>query len=357
MNQDNSIAGSAQNSWADIAIRLVLVALIIYWSFLVLRPFMSVLIWAAILSVALYPIYHWLIRVLGGRSTLASFLLTCLALVVLLGPVSTLGAALVGNLTGIATGLSEGTISVPPPPSYIAEWPLVGLKLSAFWESASLELGQTLAKFEPQLRDIARNLLGIVGNAGLALLQFAVAIIIAGFAYSRGAGTEKSLKKFAVRASPQMGEGFVDLAGETVRRVARGVVGISLIQAILFGTGALVAGIPFAGLWTFGVLILSIIQIGPGLVIIPVIIFAWTSLGTVSAALLTAYMLPVMLLDNVLKPIVMGRGLPVPMLVIFTGVIGGTVAHGLLGLFVGPIVLALGYELLRAWIAIEPPKT
>ena len=63
-----------------------------------------------------------------------------------------------------------------------------------------------------------------------------------------------------------------------------------------------------------------------------------------------------MLMDNVLKPIVMGRGLPVPMLVIFIGVIGGTMAHGLIGLFVGPIVLALGYELGRAWISMGLPS-
>ena len=73
---------------------------------------------------------------------------------------------------------------------------------------------------------------------------------------------------------------------------------------------------------------------------------------TVSAAILTAYMVPVIFLDSVLKPIVMGRGLPIPMLVIFIGVIGGTMAHGLIGLFVGPIVLSLGYEFGRAWIAM-----
>ncbi len=89
-----------------------------------------------------------------------------------------------------------------------------------------------------------------------------------------------------------------------------------------------------------------------GLVIIPIIIFAWNSMETVSAAILTAYMVPVIFLDSVLKPIVMGRGLPIPMLVIFIGVIGGTMAHGLIGLFVGPIVLSLGYELGRAWIAM-----
>ena len=354
-NLDTS-SGRTTGGWADLAIRFALVALIVYWSFLLLRPFIAILIWAAILSVAMYPIFLWLKRVLGGRSTLASFLVTAVALVVLLGPVSTLGAALVNNLSGIATGISKGTITVSPPPPYVAEWPVIGSRLSAFWQAASVELAQTLASIEPQLKEMAGKVLGIMGNIGLGVLQFIVAIIISGFTYSRAEGLQKSLKNFSARAAPQAGEGLVDLAGGTVRSVARGVIGISLIQAILFGIGAIVAGIPLVGLWTFIVLILAIVQVGPGLVIIPVIIFAWTALDTFGAAILTAYMLPVMLLDNFLKPLIMGRGLPVPMLVIFIGVVGGTLAHGLVGLFVGPIVLALGYELGRAWIAAGSPS-
>ena len=150
MDQDkNSALGHAANGWTDTAIRFALVALIVYWSFLRLRPFIAILIWAAILSVAMYPIFLWLKHVLGGRTTLASFLLTALALVVLLGPVSTLGAALVNNLSGIATGISEGTITVPPPPPYVAEWPFIGSKLSAFWQAASVGLAQTLALCDP----------------------------------------------------------------------------------------------------------------------------------------------------------------------------------------------------------------
>ena len=246
---------------------------------------------------------------------------------------------------------------MPPPPPFVAEWPIVGGKLSAFWQAASVELDQALASIEPQLKQTARKLLGVIGGIGVGVLQFTVAIIIAGFTYSRAAGIQETVKHLAARAAPRMGEGFVDLAGGTVRSVARGVVGISLIQSILFGVGALVADIPLAGLWTFIALILAIVQIGPGLVILPVIIFAWSSMDTVNAAILTAYMVPVMLMDNVLKPIVMGRGLPVPMLVIFIGVIGSTIAHGLIGLFVGPIILAFGYELGRAWAAMGSPSS
>ena len=211
MDQDQDVPSErAANGWADLGIRFALVALIVYWSFILLRPFIAILIWAAILSVALYPIYQWLKRILGGRSTLASFLLTALALVVLLWPASTIGAALVENLSSIAAGISKGTITVPPPPPYVAEWPLIGAKLSDFWQAASVELAKTLASIGPHLKGMAGGLLGALGNIGLGGLQFLVAIIIAGFTYSRAAGLQESLKKFAARAAPQVGEGFVE---------------------------------------------------------------------------------------------------------------------------------------------------
>ena len=66
-----------------------------------------------------------------------------------------------------------------------------------------------------------------------------------------------------------------------------------MLQALLFGIGALVAGIPLAGLWTFAVLVLAIVQIGPGLVILPVVIYGWYSMETLWAVILTAYMVAV----------------------------------------------------------------
>ncbi len=349
-------AGGAGLGWPDIAIRLALAAIVIYWSFSLLRPFIPILIWSAILSVAMHPVYLWLTRTLGGRGSLAALLLTTVTLLVILVPLGVLGSSLVKNLSQIATGILEGEITVPPPPPFVYDLPLIGNRIAGFWETASVELGETLKTIEPQLNQMARKLLGLVGNIGLGVLQFTAAIIIAAFIHGRAAVIHAALQTMAERAAPQLGEGFLDLAGGTVRSVARGVVGISLVQAILFGIGALAAGIPFTGVWTFFVLILAIIQVGPAVVIVPVIIFGWMTMDTASAVILTAYMIPVTLFDNVMKPIIMGRGLPVPMLVIFIGVIGGTLAHGLIGVFVGPIVLAFGYELARAWIAARQGK-
>jgi predicted PurR-regulated permease PerM len=69
--------------------------------------------------------------------------------------------------------------------------------------------------------------------------------------------------------------------------------------------------------------------------------------------LFTAYMIPVSMMDNILRPIVMARGLTTPMPVILIGVLGGTIGYGISGLFIGPIVLSAAWALVVAWVGEE----
>ena len=101
----------------------------------------------------------------------------------------------------------------------------------------------------------------------------------------------------------------------------------------------------------------DIVQVGPAPVLLPVLVWAWMTQPASTALILTVLLVPVALLDNVLKPILMARGLTTPMLVILTGVIGGTLTHGLIGLFLGPVVLSVFYELVVAWIRLGEPAS
>ena len=132
--------------------------------------------------------------------------------------------------------------------------------------------------------------------------------------------------------------------------MSRGVIGISGLQAFLAGLAVTAVGIPGASLITSAVLVLGIIQIGPSIVLIPLTIWSWTELETTTAVLFTSYMIPVSLLDNILRPLVMGRGLDAPTLIILIGVVGGTISYGITGLFLGPIVLAVVWDLSLTWI-------
>jgi predicted PurR-regulated permease PerM len=177
-----------------------------------------------------------------------------------------------------------------------------------------------------------------------------IAIVVAGFLYPPAPVMVDSIKGVARKLDAQRGDEFVALAGATIRTVSRGVIGISMLQAFLAGIGLVAAGIPAASLLTSAIFILGIIQIGPSVLIIPLIVWSWFSMDTAAAFLFTAYMVPVNLLDNLLRPFVMGRGLDTPMLVVLIGVIGGTLSYGITGLFLGPIILAVMWEMLRAWI-------
>jgi predicted PurR-regulated permease PerM len=345
------LSGSDQTTTiVELAIRLGVLALLLYCSFLLVEPFISIVIWSAVLAVALYPVFEWISFRLGGRRRLAAVLTTILSLLIIIGPATWLALGLIDSLRVISDQLDPSMLTIPPPPNSVKQWPLIGDPIYQFWELASTNFSAALAKIIPQLKPLGSRLLRIGADTGLGIVKFLVSIIIAGFLFSPAPAIVDVVKRFARRLNPARGEEFADQAAATIRAVSRGVIGISVLQALLAGIGLMGAGIPQASLITFGVLIFGIIQIGPSVILIPVIIWSWTLLDTTSALLFTAYMVPVNLLDNVLRPIVMGRGLKTPMLVILVGVIGGTLAYGITGLFLGPIVLAVIWELLGAWI-------
>jgi predicted PurR-regulated permease PerM len=337
-------------SFIETAIRLAVLALLLYWSFVLVQPFISIFIWSAVLAVALHPIFEWISFRLGGRRGLAAALTTILSLLVIMGPATWLALGLVDSVRAISDRLDPSVLAVPSPPISIKDWPLIGEPIYQFWDLASTNLSAAFAAIVPQLKPLGARLLRIGADTGLGILKFLIAVIVAGFLFSPAPALATAIKRFSRRLNPERGEELVDQAGATIRAVSRGVIGISVLQALLAGIGLMVAGVPQASLITFAVLILGIIQVGPSIVIIPLIIWSWMTLETTSALLFTAYMVPVNLLDNLLRPLVMGRGLKTPILVILIGVIGGTLAYGITGLFLGPIVLAVIWELIVEWI-------
>src|SRR5215813_544962 len=334
----------------ELAIRLGVLVLLLYLAFTLISPFITIAIWSIVLTVALYPVYDWVLGQLGGRRRLAAVLLSILSLVVVIGPATWLALGLIDSIRILSEELDPSVLTLPPPPDSIRNWPLIGETIFEFWNLASHNMQAAIVQIAPQLRPLGGILLQIAADAGVGALKFFIALIVSGFLFAPAPALVESVRMFSRRLAGARGEEFVKLAGATIRAVSRGVVGISALQAFLVGLGLAVAGIPGTSLITSAVLILGIIQIGPSIVTIPLIIWSWFTMQPTTALLFTAYMIPVSLLDNVLRPLVMGRGLDTPMLVILIGVIGGTISYGITGLFLGPIILAVIWDLLIAWI-------
>jgi len=337
----------------QMAVRLGLLAFLLYWSFVLVRPFIPILAWSLVLTVALYPPYEWLSVHLGNRPKLAAAIVTVINLAIVIGPVTWLGVGLVEGLQGLAGQLDAGTLAIPSPPDGVKDWPIVGAQIYSLWDHASTNLRAALRELAPHLKPLAGPVLAFAGSAGFGTLKFVAAVAISGFLFHYGPRLVAEIRRIQARLITQRNQDFVALAGLTIRTVAQGVIGVAVLQSLLAGIGLKLAGVPHAGVLAFAVLILAILQMGSAVVLIPVIIWIWATKDFAVALPLTIYLLVVGLADNVLKPMLMGRGLNTPMLVIFIGVLGGMLAHGILGLFVGPIILAVTWELMMAWIHEE----
>lgn len=331
------------------AIRIACVGILVYWTFLIIRPFLTIIIWSAIFAVALYPAFGWTAASLGGRRTLAATLIIAVSLIVIIGPATWLGVILADNVASLVARFGEGSAVIPQPPEAVKGWPLVGSPIYETWYRASTDLKELLLESSPQLKSMGTRLLGAAGNSGANIIKFIVAVIASGFLLVSGPTIVETVRSMLRVVVTTRGEEFIDLVGATIRNVSRGVIGIAVLQSVLAGIGLMVAGFPAAGLLSFLVLLSGILQF-PTLVLAPIIIASWFMMEPTSAIFFSAYMAVVSVLDNVLRPLVMARGLSVPMPVVLVGVLGGIFAHGIIGLFVGPVVLSIAWQLLISWV-------
>lgn len=337
----------------DWVIKIGCLALLVYWSVLLIEPFLTIILWSIILAVTLYPVFDWLVSRLRLHRVLAAALITISSLVIVLGPASWLGVSLVTSVRWIVDQLNNGSLAVPPPYASVRDWPLIGDGLYQFWSLASTNLTAAFSQLSPQLKPLASGFLSVAGSAGINLLQFIVAVVVSGFLFVPGPALVNSFTAVSEHVATRRGEEFVNLAGATIRNLARGVIGVSILQSLLAGIGFIAAGVPAAGLFSFLVLVLGILQVGASVLIGLLIVWSWLTMSTEAALVFTIYMGPVGVLDNFLRPIVMAHGLKTPMSVVLVGAIGGVIVHGVIGLFIGPIVLAIAWELLKTWTRVE----
>ena len=334
----------------EIAIRLGIIFLILAWCLQILSPFISLVAWGAIIAVAIYKPFLKLVDKLGGRKKLAVTLIAVGSIAAILIPVISLSTSMIESATTIGNQISAGEVHIAPPSESVREWPLIGEKTYKFWHQASVDLGATLEKYPNQLTAVGKKLLGAAKGVGAGVLQFLISMLIAAAFLSSADSANAAMRRLATRLSFNMFHFTSVLSGATIRSVAVGVIGIAFIQALLGGLGMMFAGVPAAGLLAIVILILAIAQLPPILVLLPVIFYVFSVESTTVALIFTVWSVLVSMSDAFLKPLLLGRGVDAPMLVILLGAIGGMVTSGIVGLFIGAVILALGYNLYRAWL-------
>ncbi|HZP85788.1 MAG TPA: AI-2E family transporter [Burkholderiales bacterium] len=343
----------------DQILTLLVLGILIGGCFLVLRPFLTALLWAVVLCVTTWPLYEQLRYLFMQRHTLAAAIMSLLIAVVFLAPFVIVGMTLADNSVRMAQWTREFMEQGPPdPPAWVAGLPLIGERAAAYWSGFAHDTAQFTTELG-KLIDPAKAWL-LAGGASIAqgLLQLTLSILIAFFFFRDGDAAVLRVRAVLARLAPRRGARLLELAAATMRGVVYGILGTAVAQGVLMAIGLWIAGIgaaPLLGLVTF---FLSPVPIGPPLVWIPAglwLIYKG-SLGWGIFMFLWG-MLVVSTVDNVLKPLIISRGSNLPFVLVLLGVLGGVVAFGFIGVFLGPVLLALGVALLSEWAVIASEES
>ena len=329
------------------------VVLLAGWCYSIVAPFIGVVAWSLIIAIALYPVHLKLSGLLGERPKSSATLIVLIGLSILVIPTWVLTESTVEALQTVAQNVQDGSISVGQPDPRVAEWPIVGDSIHKIWAGAATNLEATLNQFQPQLLAFGQWALAFAGATAVGVLQFVFSIIIAGVLMLNAEGGYKVSQSIAKSLTHRRGAELTDMSIQTIRSVSKGVLGVAIIQTILAAIGLVAMDVPAAGIWAGVVLILAIVQLPPIIILGPIIVWVFSVADPVPATIFGVYSFIVSMADAFLKPLLLGRGVAVPMLVILIGAIGGAITAGIIGLFVGAVILAVGYQLLVAFVSDE----
>jgi predicted PurR-regulated permease PerM len=343
----------------DTIIRIGLIGLLAVACIQVVLPFASLILWALILAIALYPLHCGVSRRLGGRQGAAASIIVLSGLLLIGTPTVLLGGSFAGRVHDAYERFQDDTITLPKPNPAVARWPIVGDRLYDAWDAAAEDLPAFIQKNKVQLETMARQTVKAAASTAGSVAMYLAALIVSGIMMAYGdAGSQALQRIFSRMTDADRGPRLQRLSTATVRSVASGVIGVAFIQALLLGVGFLMAGIPAAGVLSFVVMMVGILQLPALLISLPVIGYMWWmgDGSTTANVVWTVYLIIAGMADNVLKPLLLGRGVDAPMPVILIGALGGMVWSGIIGLFVGAVLLAVGYQLFMEWVdhPLEP---
>jgi predicted PurR-regulated permease PerM len=349
-------AATAERDLVRTTLAVLFIGGLIATSFWILWPFLPATIWATTLVVATWPLMLRVQHQLWNRRWLAVLVMTLALLLVFVAPFWLAVITITENFNAIV-GWFNAIVAfrMPPPPTWLVDLPLFGTQIATLWVKVETSgIDELAAKVAPYAGGAAGWVLGVLSGLGITIVQLLLTLVIAAILYAGGDRAEIIAERFGHRLAGRRGRESVRLAGRAIRSVALGVVVTALVQSIMTGAGLAIAGVPLPTVLTAVTFMLCIAQIGPGLVLIPAVVWLYWSGHAGWGTGLLIWSLIVLSIDNLVRPLMMRKGVHLPLVLLLAGVIGGLMAFGLVGIFLGPVVLAVAYTLLQAWLEEDP---
>jgi predicted PurR-regulated permease PerM len=325
------------------------VALLVYLVYLVVRPFLLALGWAAVFAIVVHPLHDRLLPRLGrSRAAAVSTVAVSLALIVpaaLILPVFAREAF--DAAAHIQRVFMEGRYS-----AFERIWDGLAGVIPV---SQQADLAVVLSE---GLRRVAAF---VVGQSGLILRDaaaFVFQMIVGLFATFFLLRDSALVMRMVRRLLPMPRRNREELITQTSRLVVVGVTSaviVASVQGLLGGIVFWAVGIDGPVFWGVVMALFCLLPFGAWVVWLPASLLLAANGETTRAILLGAMGLGIVsAVDNVLRPMLVSGRAHINGLVILVGLLGGVNVFGLLGIVLGPILVATAIALLRAYAGDAP---
>jgi predicted PurR-regulated permease PerM len=328
---------------------LLLAAVALYLSYVVARPFLTPILTATLLAVAIYPLYTRLLHHVKSR-TGASLLTTVIVFLALLVPTVSIANKLAQETRELYGWLNEQRANQGGWREYIAE--LADKPLGWAAERTGISQEQLRQAVLDRLQNVSAGLLNWAKSLAVNLTETimdTVIMLFTLFFLLRDGERIRMRIGSILPLEPHRYNQLVETISESISANMYGVLAVSIAQAILGAIGYAIAGLPSVMLWSVATAIFSMVpMVGAAAVWVTAVIYLFTIAHYGTAIFMIAWGAGVVsMADNIVRPLVLSGRVKLNTLLIFFSLLGGVRAFGVIGLFLGPIIVSVAMALLR----------
>ena len=319
-----------------------LVVLLVYLTYLILRPFFAALLWGAIFAVLFRSLHVALVGRLGRNG--AAMVTTLVVFLAIVAPAAVLISAVMREVPQVGGYLENTTRAAPR--QIVRLWD-AARALSPVpmpedpTEFITIGLQRVLGFVASRAGGFVADFFSMVGS--LAAMLFALFFMLRdGDAMSRHVRERLPL-------SPTEGDRLMRDARDLVIASFGAGLTVAAVQGLIGGLAFLVLGLGAPVLWGVVMGFCSLIPIvGAGLVWVPAALVLLLT-GEIGRGILMVVIgaLGISMADNILRPLLLSGRTAISGMVIFFGLLGGVAAFGFVGLVIGPIILVITARLLE----------
>jgi predicted PurR-regulated permease PerM len=335
---------------ARVALAIGLVAIALWTA----ADFLPALVWAAILAVALWPLYaSFAARVSAEPSSLTAFIFTLIVALILFTPMALAIYQIAQQsdvLAGWITQARDNGIKVP---EWIARLPVAADAVQQWWRDNLADPKAAASWLQTVNGEKASDFVKTFGGQLLHRMFMLFVALIALFIMLRnGRSIARQFLMTSDRIFGDPGEGLVEKMVDAVRGTVNGTVIVALAEGLLIGVAYLIAGVPNAVLFTVLTIAFAMLPFGAWAAFTAAALTLLVAGGSgLAAGCVFAWGAIVMLAgDHFVWPSLVGGAARLPFLFAFIGIFGGLATFGLLGLFLGPVIMAALLTVWREWI-------